>query len=318
MKGKIVIDIDLLSQDFINGMSLLDLAKKNKTNRLTIRYRLVSAGFDIPLGDIPVRGSHQLPKEEIVRRYLAGESSTEIAVSYGVSRSNVHCIVKKAGIQIRTISESSYARHARLGDDARKRMSDGGRQGHQNLSEEQKEKKKFRIANLNKGIILPPDRVAKRAKSNQAGKASQSHYEQELYELLKNHGVNCRQQQAVGPYNCDLSIGHVDIEIFGGWPWRLYIPKQLESAAKRLRFFLDLNWDTFIVLVGKKYPITETTAARVVAFVKECEALGREEPRIYRMIRGADEVLISGTALDEPLKVKPKFGKGDNGKGWTG
>jgi Mor family transcriptional regulator len=45
-------------------------------------------------------------KHEIFRRYLAGESATNLALEYGASRKTVYRIVDKIGIQrVRVIGE---------------------------------------------------------------------------------------------------------------------------------------------------------------------------------------------------------------------
>ena len=92
----------------------------------------------------------------------------------------------------------------------------------------------------------------------------------------QNQGVGVIYQKAIGPYNADLAIGTVAVEVLGG-QWH-----RIKHHGKRLRYILDAGWDVIYIWVdAKHFPLGPGAAEYVIA---HCEF--REEPSHPALLPG--------------------------------
>lgn len=206
-----------------------------------------------------------IPDEEIVRRYLAGESENVLADAYGVSRGAIRSRLRIAGVAIRGVTEANRLMMAALSPEEIKRRM----------------KRVHEAARGKKHSLALRSKIAKTRERNQT---NVSPAELLLGEWLKQRGLDSTPQQAVGPYNLDLGAYPIAVEIFGGG-WH-QIRDTPEHFANRTRYLLDQGWSLIIVWVnGRKWPLRPQAADYVAAF----HQLASSDPSLrgqYRVIWG--------------------------------
>ena len=127
--------------------------------------------------------------------------------------------------------------------------------------------------------------LATRAKAREATKSQASSYEQEVQVVLEQHGYHVRPQMAVGPYNVDLAIPPVAVEVLGG-EWH-NTDERSQLLKKRTLYLCNRNW--FVVMIpvnpGRDFVVDATIADQLVSYL---EAVGTD-PSLrgqYRMLWG--------------------------------
>lgn len=225
-----------------------------------------------------------LPDEEIINRYLAGESANALAQAYGVSRTAIHTCLRHAQSPIRNQAEAN-----RL------------------LAEQTPvEEHHRRIAIAQEACRGRKQTLAHRCRIAATKEANISHIskaETMLAQWLRERSIESVPQKAIGPYNVDLGIHPVAVEIFGG-AW--HAGRDCESP--RARYILDQGWHLIVVWAhGRRSPITPAVADYIVAFLEE---LRRDPPSIrqYRVIRGDGQELARGRSdADNITLVVPGY-----------
>jgi len=204
---------------------------------------------------------------DIVSRYVAGESENKLALEIGVSRQVVRNALIKSGVHIRNQSESETIKWAGMSDAQRAEQ--------------------VRAAHIaGKGrVVSIVERVA-RAIANQFRTDNISIAETILTAHLTSRGIVAIQQKAVHIYNIDISIEkpRVAVEIFGGG-WH----SSGDHAARffeRTKYLLDNGWNVIIVWVdGLKYPLDVACADYIITAMKEFSR-NKSERGQYRVILG--------------------------------
>jgi hypothetical protein len=125
--------------------------------------------------------------------------------------------------------------------------------------------------------------------------------------MLEERGVSCIQQQAIGPYNCDLGAFPVAVEIFGG-NWH-FSGAHLARSEERTRYLLNAGWHVLMVQATANHPIDAATADYIAVYVKEARR-DLSVLREYRVIRGAGETIAGGSANDEHISIVPTLKNG--------
>lgn len=228
--------------------------------------------------------------DNLVKCYLAGESTNRLATRHGVARQAIDRCLRTAGVRLRCRSEAELLKWSRMSDDQR---------AHQVAA--------AHATSL--GHRRSVDFLIARAASQQRRRANISHHEIVLQSMLTKRGLETGQQVAIGPYNCDLAARPVAVEVFGGH-WH-FSGDHLKRMPKRTRYLFDAGWHLLVVVVATGYPLTDATADYVAAFVDE---MRRKPPvaRQYRMVWGAAEVIACGSSDDDQLAFVPPFGCGRN------
>lgn len=226
-----------------------------------------------------------LDVDDLVKRYLSGESEYGIANKLGVSRSVIRRRLLERGVEVRGRSEAGAARAARMTPEERMAQVAAAHEA-------------------KRGTPNPHESLVQAAKTRQRRGIGISKTEAEFAKLLEDRGVEFVQQLAVDTYNCDFAIHPVAVEVFGGsWHW---YGDHIAQAPERTRHFLNVGWHVLIVTDYGGVPLTGETADYVVSFVQ----LARAHPSIrreYRVVRGRDEVLASGSIDDDEISIEPAF-----------
>lgn len=95
------------------GASSRMLAKRYGVHRRTILRRLRAAGVSIPQRSGP-RGRRRIdvPLDEVVRRYVAGESTEGLGRAFGVAGSTIGRWLKQLGVALRSHAGCPHERRA--------------------------------------------------------------------------------------------------------------------------------------------------------------------------------------------------------------
>jgi very-short-patch-repair endonuclease len=229
-----------------------------------------------------------LDTDDLVQRYLAGESEKALAESLSVSRPTIRRHLIEAGVEPRGRSDAMYLRMGKTKPEERKRLASAAHAAR-------------------RGYKCSPEELAERAKAieiNARGNISPA--EEALANALRNQGVEVVQQKAIGPYNVDVAADSVAVEILGG-QWH-----RARRHGKRLRHILDAGWDVIYIWVdGVRFPLGPGAAEYVIAHLQFRNG-NPAAPRCYRVIRGTGEFLTGGGPDSDHLPdILPNTGRPD-------
>lgn len=203
-----------------------------------------------------------LPDAEIAKRYLAGESENTLADAYGVSRTAIAVRLRHQGITRRTQTEAN-----------------------QLLAEQTPiEEHHRRIKIAQKATRGRKHTMAHRrhiALSRQRRETLTSPAEHLLAKWLRERGASPILQQAVGPYNVDIGLHPIAVEILGG-AWHASKP----THPERTRYILNQGWHAiFIWSHIRRSPLQEAVADYIIAALDELRSQPSPSGQ-YRVIRG--------------------------------
>lgn len=223
-----------------------------------------------------------VPGDEIASRYLAGESELALSRAYGVSR----LVIRK-----RLVDRSVAIRPPR----------EANRLTVERMSPEEVMAKLAAAHAASKGRTATMREKSARALTYE-GMGWDSGYvsdnERALAALIGNR-VEIVPQKAVGPYNIDLAIGAVAVEVLGG-SWHRY----RKNHRERSRYLFDAGWHLLFVWAVEECPLGEGAANYVVAFTEQA----RRNPsavREYRVIDGEGQEVARGRADGDELTSIP-------------
>lgn len=254
--------------------------------------------------------------DDLIRRYVAGESIRKLAGEQGVSKHAIVGFMRRSGVlqdrsefRLPLDNDAIVARYLAgesenvIANDLgvnrwtiRRRLLSAGVEP-RNRSEAETLKwsqmtPKQRAAQVaaandaSRGRTPPRDRQIKQAQGRERTKAHAVAAEYELADLLRDRGYPSALQKAVDVYNIDIAIDSppIAVEIFGGH-WHASGDHE-RRFFKRTKYFLDSGWNIVIVWVdGRRYPVGVACAEYIVAFAQQ---LGRDIPARsqYRVIFG--------------------------------
>jgi len=287
-------DIENAVRDYLAGEGCEAVAARYGTSQDRLKRTLVERGLwrsraeqNAARADrvsATLLSKSDLPTEEIVVRYLAGEPREVIAKSYGTSRTAIDYRLKAAGVTLRSQTETNRALAA-------------GRTPEENRAIMQAAQAAVR------GRRQTPLHRARIAQTRERLQTHTSEDEIFIAKLLSTRGLNPIPQKAIGPYNVDVAAGTVAVEVFGGG-WHAYGTHK-RRTPKRLRYILNQGWNLVIIWnLRHRWPMTADAAGYIAAFVEEA----RCDPTIrgqYRVIWSDGQVVPSSDFDVDDLTVKP-------------
>jgi very-short-patch-repair endonuclease len=224
--------------------------------------------------------------DNLVQSYVSGESELSIANRFGISRSVVRRLLLKSGVQPRGQSEANIVSMSRMTPEQREARCASAHASARGRKQKLVEK-------------------VRRAQTRQNRLRGVSQIESALCTKLTDRGLQVVQQQAIGPYNCDIGAAPVAVEVFGGgWHWH---GRHLKRAPERIRYLLDAGWHVLMVSVTSRHPVSDALADYIASYVEAA----RSNPtavREYRVVRGAGELMASGSANDDEISIVPALG----------
>lgn len=292
-----------------------------------------------PIADVPaiprIEVEHMARKltpaqvDDLVRRYLAGDSLQQVGEAFGVGDECVRDWLIKRGIPRRPRNEAGPRRDRIRIDDAamverylagesekalaaafgierngiRRRLLRAGVQPRNRsdamytrmsrMTPEERAELASASHDAVRGKAKTPEFLAAKALGIErvgAAHGNASAAELMLADMLRSAGRDVVHQKAIGPYNVDVASGTVAVEILGG-TWH-----RSKKHRERLRYILDAGWDVIYIWVdGRRYPLAGGAAEYVIAHLEFRDG-NPAAPRCYRVIRGGGQFVAEGSA----------------------
>ncbi len=145
--------------------------------------------------------------------------------------------------------------------------------------------------------------LRKRALTN-AANARMTPLEKKVCAALSKRRLAPVAQLAIGPYNCDLALDPVAVEVWGGGHHGTRDHRARDPI--RIRYLLNRGWHVYIIHITGKHQLVPRAADDIVAFVKKARA-NPTSIREYRMVWGTGEFLAGGRADDDEITLVPAF-----------
>ena len=221
----------------------------------------------------------------LVERYERGESVKAIATDLGMTRANLTRFLRMNGVKLRDSAEANRVMAARRTPEENARNAEAAHAAVRGTR--QTAEHRARIAQAKHGMP--------------SGSALEMLYAEWLSDLQPVH------QFAVGPYNCDLMIEPVAVEINGGH-WHAH-GHHAARAQSRAQYILDQGYNIVFVWVTSR-----TGGARVESadYIRSFVQQTRLDPALrgqYRMVWGDGQVTTAGgTNVYELSRVPPRSG----------
>lgn len=226
-----------------------------------------------------------LNPNDFIPDYLAGETIQQIACRYNVSRKVIRKYLINSGIEIRP---QGYYIRLRW----------------QQMTPKERELQVSAAHRAALGRTMTTMDLAKAAIGRQRKLSGISDTEKIVAKLLTDRGCAFIQQFAIGPYNCDIAIPPVAVEVFGGaWHW---YGQHINRLAKRFRYIMNQGWHILVVTDYGGVAINEATADYIISYVQSA----RRNPaniREYRVIRGAGQFMAGDSINDDEISIVPTF-----------
>lgn len=205
---------------------------------------------------------------ELIQRYLSGESEKALAVAFGVSRPVIRRRLLEHGIKPRNRSEGMFARMARTSPEDRSRLAEAA---HAAV----------------RGKRRTWDELLLRAKTREKTGQYVVKTEMILMNWFQARGATCTPQKAVGRYNVDIALYEPPIAVevrYSRWPGC----SRPKNHIQRTVDLLNAGWHVLYVLIDREHPLLEATADEIVSWAKGLRGLP-SFPSQYRVIRGDGE-----------------------------
>lgn len=223
----------------------------------------IPAGFSLEIVNMNVHNFSATDIDNIVKRYIAGESENVLSFEFGVSRRTIHNRLIACGIKTRTIKESNILRMNGMSIKDKKALTKkarGARKGSKDTPETLKKRADSRKANVGKGETL-------------------------FITWLKHRGYKPSHQEPVGKYNVDIAVHPVAIEIHR----HNHNPLIHKYESERSEYIRNHGWTIIYIWINKRHPLTHTSANKAITLL---EFISHNPPVIGQewVIRGDGEV----------------------------
>lgn len=233
------------------------------------------------LRGIPSRRVYDLPVEQIARQYLAGASELALSKQYGVSRTTITARLRSAGVERRNMSEAGAVRAS---------LMEPGQRAAQAAAA-------HRVTRLRR---TPEIQKFRRALKLESEATLRSDGEAAMHGWLTERGESPVVERAIGPYNVDLAVLPVAVEILGGG-----FHSAKASHAERTPYILDAGWHLVMVWNYEgRSALTPQAADYVVTFAQKVR---RNPPATcqYRVISGDGEHLATAGRENNEFPLEP-------------
>lgn len=178
---------------------------------------------------------NSLPQDEIISRYIAGESELTLATAFNCSRGTISKILHNNFIPRRSGSEANCVRMSKFSIEERKKIVSQANSAMRGKNPIKRLTKKAISAENHQSIIkVGPGEI-------------------EIGEALKKIGHQIIRQKAIGIYNIDIVFGTVAVEVKFGTHSRSGATK----SSKRIKQIIESGYKPVIVLFMDMTSIAE-------------------------------------------------------------
>ncbi len=229
----------------------------------------------------------ELPNlDDLLRRYVAGESENKLASEAGVNRWTFRRRLLAANITPRGRVEAETLKWSRM-------------------SPEQRAAQTAAAHAATRGRTVDFAEQCRNALGKQRAMSHVAPVENVLAQSLRAYGLVVTQQKAVGPYNLDLALDEaaLAVEVCGG-NWHGY-GRHRTRFFERSEYLFNHGWNLLNVWVdGRRYPLGSGCTQYIVAFVEQLR-LYPTSPRKYRVLLGNGQFApIRKTYLNTPSDIE--------------
>lgn len=206
--------------------------------------------------------------DDVVKKYLAGQSAKSLAAEFGFSRQVVYRVLDCAGITPRNRSESMYLRMAQATPEERQALS-------QNAHD------------AKRGVSNSNEALHKRAL---AGKRFIGVFEQEFIDAFNKAGIPTFPQQPFLSYNFDIGCGNIAVEIhtIGGNP--MHRPELIRRTMRCLEAGMNI---LYVALPATLSAVPDVCYSEAIRIVNESR-LNPPSPCKYWVIGRAGKIYAEG------------------------
>lgn len=225
--------------------------------------------------------------DELVRRYLAGESTKQLGPAFGISSRTVSDYLRRAGVKARPKHHGVVDYMAKLTHEERSALARKGLKTRYASMTEEERKELVRAAHDAWRGSHHSDATKRKIAEHRARTIeSESAYEAQIAEWLKERGVDFVQQKAVGPYNLDFAIGPVAVEFTTNWARK-------KKWRDRFAYLFDRGWHLYVIWHDTREALLPQVADDLVAWVKVLES---DPPPVsqHRVIWRSRKILSCG------------------------
>lgn len=250
-------------------------------------------------------------EEEVVRKYIGGGSELSLSKEYGVTRGAIGRILRKYGIPRRGFGQNAFVAKLKsdkraeqlldLGEEISRKYKNGASLN--KLSSEYKASKYSVKSVLTRyGVTLRSNMEARVvSQSNEWARGNQAraaHFatagtgEEEIYKLFLDKGFIPIRQAVLGPYNIDLLLPTVAVEVHG--QACSPICNSRAGIKNRIVDILNWGWNVFFVWLSPDRSISPLIVEDLVSFAERTYS-GPTGTGSYRVIRSSGEFVAEGS-----------------------
>lgn len=236
-------------------------------------------------------------ENDLIQRYLSGESAIDIANSLGCSAVPVYRVLRERGA-IRSMKSASQARWSR--QDERVKTSAANVRVWQNRTDAERAAQLASAHAAARGRKADMEERCRRALSREGRLDSRSSLEPLFFSAMRDRGVIFDgMQTAIGPYNADFTIGRIAVEVRG----RGFDDDFRSRFENRMRYFLDAGWSVlWFIFTDRHWVMTPDVADYIASHIQEA-CSNPPSPCEYRMIWGAGEFISTRCSDDNDLSL---------------
>lgn len=225
---------------------------------------------------------------DLVRRYVAGESTKQLGPAFGVSSRVVSDYLRRAGVAARPKHCGIVRYMAEMSPEDRSAMcSANSRRVWANATEEQRRHAVQAAHDTWRGSHHSEEACCKIATRKAARAQSDSGFEAQFADWLKERGVAFTQQLAIGRYNVDFAVGNVAVEIMTNWTRR-------KEWRVKLAYLFDHGWNFYAVWHESGNGFLPAFADDLITWAKILESTPASGSQ-HRVVWCARKVLSTGS-----------------------
>lgn len=250
---------------------------------------------------------------DLIKAYVAGEALYILASRFRIGKLKMRAMLTAAGIALRSAWHPSERRKraakqrlARMTVAQRKALTANAHKAHDAMSAGNRRRwanmtpaaRAYQVSAANNAVRGVPKSLShKMANARTIERTgTPTLLERSIGALLQAHGYETAHLKAIGPYNCDLVIDSVAVEI-----WAAGFHSQARHRQRdpiRTRYLLNRGWHVLIIRIAGKRQFTTSGADDIVAFLQAA----RDNPamrRQYRVIWGTGQFIAAGCVDDD-------------------
>jgi len=218
---------------------------------------------------------------DFLQRYIEGESENSLSKELGINRWTFRQRLIEAGIKPRSQSKAEAIKWERM-------------------TAAQRSAQVAAAHDACRGRKVSFAEARKRAKSREGNLSyNVSTSEVKLGEWLRLMQYYVVHNFAVGPYNCDLGLPPITVEIWGG-SWH---PKPID--VKRTKYILDEGFAVLIIDIDQqRFPLSYITTKYIISLL-DFTSGNPSNARQYWMVRGDGELIFKRVNSDNISLIPP-------------